>query len=63
MMKLWNTPDGTIVARIYESYIGVNGQERVGLVERSGRVHHFDRSEVRDLHWERDCQVIPGMGR
>jgi hypothetical protein len=42
----WLTPHGPICARIYESYIGLRGQPRYGLVDRQGRVHHYDRADL-----------------
>lgn len=32
--------------RVYERYIGLRGQERVGLVDVQGRVWHYDFAEV-----------------
>lgn len=39
----WMTPDGPLEAAEYERYIGLRGQVRVGLVDRMGRVFHYDR--------------------
>lgn len=49
-MKLYRTPDGVLTAYIYEYYLGLKGQARVGLVDTQGRVHHYDRDEIEDLH-------------
>ena len=32
--------------RVYERYVGLRGQERVGLVDEQGRVWHYDSAEV-----------------
>ena len=44
----------TMLATCYERYLGLRGQERVGLVDRNGRVHHYDADEVTPM-W------IPGF--
>ena len=36
----------TILASVYEEYIGLRGQQRIGLVDDCGRVHHFDRRDM-----------------
>lgn len=38
----WETPAGVIEARVYEVYTGLRGQQRIGLVDRQGRVWHYD---------------------
>jgi hypothetical protein len=43
---VWETPHGTVEARVYEAYIGLRGQVRVGLVDYQGRVWHYDASEL-----------------
>lgn len=45
-MHRWVTPDGDLDARIYEIYVGLRGQWRLGLVDAEGRVHHYDADEV-----------------
>lgn len=40
------TPDGDIEAYVYESYVGLQGQKRNGLVDRTGRVHHYDLDQL-----------------
>lgn len=46
MTVIWRTPDGEIEAEIYERYIGLRGQQRVGLVDKHGRVFHYDLAEI-----------------
>jgi hypothetical protein len=45
-MVLWETPHGLLEARVYEAYIGLRGQQRVGLVGHQGRVWHYDADEL-----------------
>lgn len=48
MWAIWIFPgDVYRKVRIYERYIGLSGQERIGFVDRHGRVFHHDSSEVR----------------
>jgi hypothetical protein len=49
-VSIWLLPDGTtLVARIYESYLGLRGQARVGLVDSMGRVYHFNLSDIEEV--------------
>lgn len=43
-----NLPRSGAVVRVYERYVGLHGQERVGLVDEVGRVHHFDVADLPD---------------
>jgi len=52
--ELWLTPKGQLVASIYEDYIGISGQRRLGLVDRLGRVWHYDASEITQCLW---CEI------
>lgn len=42
----WHTPHGEIVGRVHEQYTGLADQPRIALVDRHGRVHHFDARDV-----------------
>lgn len=43
---LASLPDGRL-ADVYEVYVGLHGQLRVGLVAAMGRVHHHDADDLR----------------
>lgn len=45
-LEVWETPTGELVARVYEEYLGLRGQRRVGLVDCQGRVFHYDEALV-----------------
>jgi hypothetical protein len=61
---IWETPHGTVDATVYEAYIGLRGQQRVGLVDRQGRVWHYDASEltpnpfIRGRGWKPWSEVV-----
>jgi hypothetical protein len=48
---LASLPGGGIgaIADVYEVYVGLRGQLRVGLIGHMGRVYHYDADELR-LH-------------
>jgi hypothetical protein len=46
ILDLWETPDGPLTAMIYEEYLGLRGQQRLGLVDSQGRVYHYDADLV-----------------
>lgn len=49
-MSIWLLPDGTtLVAEVYEEYVGLSGQARVGLVDSMGRVYHYDLSDIEEV--------------
>jgi hypothetical protein len=50
----WDTPGGKLLAVEHNRYLGLAGQERIVLVDRTGRVFHYDVSEVRLLPAPRD---------
>jgi hypothetical protein len=35
-----------VVMRLHEIYTGINGQERICLVDNAGRVHHYDIDDL-----------------
>jgi hypothetical protein len=43
----WETPDGDITAKVYDRYDGLRGQRRIALVDRMGRVYHYDENQVK----------------
>lgn len=45
-LTVFQTPDGMIMARLFETYTGLGGQNRVALVDVVGRVHHYDAADV-----------------
>lgn len=47
--------------KIYESYIGLRGQQRVGLVDSVGRVHHYDLEEYMSLEAQRRAVEMNGI--
>ena len=49
-MSLWLLTDGlTLVASVYERYLGLHGQQRVGLVDNCGRVYHYDLDQIQEV--------------
>lgn len=52
------TGEGVMEARIYEQYVGLRGQLRVGLVDLQGRVHHFDAEDMHILGIATQVQVL-----
>jgi hypothetical protein len=46
-MSSWQTPDGVLVAYVGARYTGLRDQPRICLVDRLGRVHHYDEHAVR----------------
>lgn len=42
----FETPHGEIVGRVVDLYTGLRGQMRVCLVDRVGRVFHYDTDEL-----------------
>lgn len=39
----WETPDGRVIARRVSEYKGRDGRWRVQLVDKLGRVYHYDK--------------------
>jgi hypothetical protein len=44
--RQFDTPDGKIFATVTEEYKGLQGQDRVALVDLVGRVRHYDVEQV-----------------
>ena len=45
-LAAWRTPNGLVLGRVHERYVGLAGQPRIALVDVVGRVHHFDAADV-----------------
>jgi hypothetical protein len=48
------TPDGELFAVEQGRYLGILGQQRIVLVDRVGRVHHYDVGELEILEPPKD---------
>lgn len=48
-LAAWRTPDGLLLARVLDRYVGLHDQPRLALVDVVGRVHHFDAGDVAPL--------------
>jgi hypothetical protein len=57
----WTAPDGPLVARVREYYRGLRGQMRICLVDKVGRVHHFDVDEVVESYAEPESLDVSRM--
>lgn len=56
--RIWYTPHGELWARVKERYYGLHSQVRLGLVDKLGRVHHYDVTEIETQDTRQRGQVV-----